>query len=263
MPENTAQCAGDLSINRPVCIHTMQITDCCLDKDCIEYLRVYPTTSSQTALDAAASTKVRSAELLYVDVTVEALAYKPGYYAIDLIYYYRISGESLQGVSRPVSITGLSIFTKRTVLYGGRTKAKIFTSGEAAPTAESLLSRGNPDAVAEALDPMVLSSTVREVVDGGTETEVVTIPEAIAALFDEDLVTSGDGRRLYVSIGQFSTVRLERDTQLSVSAGEYCAPTRECCDDEGCEEDPCELFSRIDFPMRAFFPESDGCGCGR
>ena len=37
----------------PVCIHTAQIIDCCLDKDCIEDLRVYLTESSQSALDTA------------------------------------------------------------------------------------------------------------------------------------------------------------------------------------------------------------------
>ena len=66
--------------------------------------------------------------------------------------------------------------------------------------------------------------------------------------------------RLYVTVGQFSTVRLERGAQLAVQSGGYCMPTRECCDDEGCEEDPCELFSRVDFPVRAFYPEGSDCG---
>ena len=46
-------------------IHTRKITDSCRDKDCIEDLRVYLTTGSQTVLDAAAGAKVRCADLLY------------------------------------------------------------------------------------------------------------------------------------------------------------------------------------------------------
>ena len=260
MPDTT--CSESLQLNHPVCIHTLQITDCCLDKDCIEDLRVYLTAQSQAALEASTCTKVRSAELIHANVCVESLAYKTGYYAIDLTFYYRVIGEALQGALRPVTITGLSVFTKRTVLYGGKVKAKTFRSDDTQPTCEDLLNPELPLAVAEALDPMILSSKVKEVCEcRRCETALPEIPECIASAFGEELVTNGENRRLYISIGQFSTVRLERDTQLSVNAGEYCAPTRECCDEEGCEEDPCELFNRIDFPMQAFFPESE-CNCG-
>ncbi len=249
MSDINTQCAE----HQPVCIHTLQITDCCLDKDCIEDLRVYLTEQSQAAVQAATSTKVRSAELLFVDVCVEALAYKKGYFAVDLTFYYRIVGEAMQGVMRPCAIVGLSVFTKRTVLFGGKAKAKTFSSND---SCENLMELNLPEAIADALDPMVLSSKVLEVCECRCcEAQLPQIPECILHAFDEPIVTSGETRRLYVSIGQFSTVRLERDTQLCVSASEYCAPTRECCDEESCEEDPCELFSRIDFPMQAFFPE--------
>lgn len=239
--------------NQPVCIHTLQITDCCLDKDCIEDLRVYLTEQSQEALQASTSAKVRSAELLFVDVSVESMSYKKGCFTVDLTFYYRIVGEALQGAMRPSAIVGLSVFTKRTVLYGGKNKAKVFRSTD---SCENIADLNVPDAIVEALDPMVLSSKVLEGCECRCcEAQVPQLPECIGSMFGEPLVTYGEGRRLYVSIGQFSTVRLERDTQLCVSASEYCAPTRECCDEESCEEDPCELFSKIDFPMQAFFPE--------
>lgn len=107
---------------------------------------------------------------------------------------------------------------------------------------------------------MVLSSKVKDAAESGTaESVTVQIPEAIRALFDEDLVTSGDHRRLYVTLGQFSIVRLERDVQLVVPMVEYAIPEKECCDSEGCTEDPCEMFSRIPFPARQFTPT----GCDR
>ena len=106
---------------------------------------------------------------------------------------------------------------------------------------------------------MVLSSKVKDAESGTAESVTVQIPEAIRALFDEDLVTSGDHRRLYVTLGQFSIVRLERDAQLIVPVMDYSIPTKECCDSPGCAEDPCEMFSRIPFPAAQFTPR--GCDC--
>ena len=69
-------------------------------------------------------------------------------------------------------------------------------------------------------------------------------------------LTEGESRRLLVTIGQFSIVRLERDTQLLIPSFDYCIPTKSCGDTQGVgsAESPCDIFSRIDFPMDAFFP---------
>ena len=62
----------------------------------------------------------------------------------------------------------------------------------------------------EVLDPMVLSSKVRESDPCGCESPVsVQIPECIRDLFDEPLVIAGGQRQLFVTLGQFSIVRLE------------------------------------------------------
>ena len=104
----------------------------------------------------------------------------------------------------------------------------------------------------EVLDPMVLSSKVKEGSDvAGGETVTMQIPAAIAALFDEELVLGGN-QRLFVTLGQFSIVRLERDSQLLVPVYDYCMPEKECsC---GSTDDPCSLFRNITFPVGEFFP---------
>lgn len=262
MPENTFDSTESIEARSPVCIHTQQVTDACLDKDCVEDLRVYLTAASQAAVNNATTVKVRCAELLYADVDIQALAYKSGWYAVDITFYYRISGDAVTGSLRPTALLGLSVFTKRVILYGGKGKAKIFSSEDRPLSQETLMGCDLPTAVLEALDPMVLSSKLKEVCQcKHRETELAEIPAVIAESFGEELVLTGEMKRLYVTIGQFSTVRLERGTQLSVAVCEYCTPQRTCCDEECCEEDPCELFSRIDFPMQAFFPESRHSGC--
>ncbi len=108
---------------------------------------------------------------------------------------------------------------------------------------------------------MVLSSKVRDICDcGGKESGSVQLPQGILSQFDEELVLSGESRRLYVTLGQFSIIRLERDVQLVVPVVDYSIPTKECCDALGCcAEDPCEMFSRIPFPAGQF--TATGCDC--
>ena len=83
------------------------------------------------------------------------------------------------------------------------------------------------------------------------------IPNAVRCMFDEELVLSGERRRLFVTLGQFSIVRLERDAQLVVPVLDYSLPCKECCENPGSNEDPCEMFSRIPFPAEQFNPR--GC----
>ena len=106
---------------------------------------------------------------------------------------------------------------------------------------------------------MVLSSCVREICDCSCSETAFQIPAAIRGMFDEELVLSGDRRRLFVTLGQFSIVRLERDAQLVVPVLDYSIPQKECCDNPGGTEDPCEMFSRIPFPADEFSPK----GCDR
>ena len=259
MADHTVEGAGNLEVKHPVCIHTRQITDCCLDKDCIEDLRVYLTRCAQNALDTATGVKIRSAEVVFTQVEVEPLAYKAGWYAVDLTFYYKIEGEALQGTGRPAAISGISTFSKRAVLYGGTVRAKTFRSDMVRPEGGELSCLDVPLAVAEVLEPMVLSSRIREAGSGehgGKENREFSIP--VDSFVGEEILTGGESRQLYVTLGQFSTLRLERDTQLSVPVCQYCAPTKECCDGEECEEDPCQVFSQVDFPMDAFFPEAEG-----
>jgi hypothetical protein len=109
---------------------------------------------------------------------------------------------------------------------------------------------------------MVLSSKVRDVCeDRCREDHCIQIPGAIRNQFDEDLVESGDRRRLFVTLGQFSVIRLERDAQLIVPVLDYAVPTKECCDAAVCAEDPCEMFSRIPFPTAQFAPSACDNSC--
>ncbi len=270
--------SGANGVREAVCVHTKKIFSSCKDKDCIEDLRFYPTQSAQTVLASAQGIRGGSATLLYTFVDVEPVNFNRGFYTVDMRFYYKITLQALTGGTRYTEVDGLATFGKRVILCGGESGPKIFSSE---PVADELdvqldLTADLPTAYVEVIDPLLLSASFADnchYVPG-----VLTgVPEGILAAFDEPLVLDeSQSRRVCVSLGQFSIVRLERDTQLLIPVFDYCIPTEECTvAGIGSAEDPCSIFADVDFPVDSFFPTTavcDGegsvsgsvsCGCGR
>jgi hypothetical protein len=162
--QGSTSCFPDNQVDS-ISIHTRKITDSCRDKDCIEDLRVYLTTGSQALLDTATCAKVRCAELIYAQIEVEPVAFDRNHYCIEVNFFYRILADAVVGNARPTTLYGLATFSKRAVLCGEESKAHIFTSDTrlCAQDGVTRYSTNLPTAVVEVLDPMVLSSKVREV----------------------------------------------------------------------------------------------------
>lgn len=250
--ENASAVAPD-AVQEAVCVHTMKIFDSCKDRDCLNDLRVYLTEASQEAVNNAPGIRAKGAELLYVDAHVESVQFNRGFYSVDLSYYYKVTGETT-GSGTTTQVSGLAYFTKRILLYGSGGGAKVFSSDSPISEATGLdtVSLKMPKAVVEALDPLLLELNLVESQDGGAGNAVFAVPEAIAEVFDSPLVLTEQARRIYTTLGQFTLVRLERDTQLLIPAYDYCVPGKDCADSD--PDDPCTLFSRIDFPVDEFFP---------
>ena len=115
-------------LRQAMSIHTRKITDSCRDKDCIEDLPVYLTTSSQALLDSSAGTRVRCAELISTYIDVEPVAFDRNHYCIDVTFYYRVIADTVVGASRPATLCGLAVFSKRAVLCGEDSCAHIYRS---------------------------------------------------------------------------------------------------------------------------------------
>jgi len=243
------------NIREAVCINTRKIFDSCRDKDCVDDLRVYPTIPSQSYIENALSIRPKSAELLYVDVDVAPVSFNRGYYTVDCTYFYRVTCETFPAGQ---TCTGLAVFDKRVMLFGSEGRVKNFSSESILPlvSADDL-----PIAVVNSVDPIALQSKLVEsecLIP--TEAEQRPIPDFISAAFPEGLLLSDTARRWFVTLGQFSIIRLERDTQLLIPAYDYCLPDKEC-PGVACDEDPCSLFSRIRFPVEEFFPPDSICDC--
>lgn len=69
---------GSSCFREAVCIHTNKVYDSCKSKECIRDLRVYLTAESQQFINNnCVSVKPRAAELLFVNIDVEKVPYKP------------------------------------------------------------------------------------------------------------------------------------------------------------------------------------------
>ena len=250
---DTPRCDGS---QQTMSIHTRKITDSCRDKDCVEDLRFYPTAAAQEVLSASQMIKGGTAELLYVYTDVEPVSFNRGFYSVDMRFYYRVTLQVCTGTPRYTEVEGLCVFDKRCILFGSEGNAKIFSSDTALDELDipGRMRTNLPTAVVEAVDPIVLDTRV----DDGCkprccECGLTEIPAFIARSFGEELVfDDSSGRRLYVTLGQFTLVRLERDTQLLVPVYDYCVPQCQC--ECGSQEDPCGLFRSVAFPMNEFFP---------
>ena len=132
------------------------------------------------------------------------------------------------------------------------------------------ISSSSLGAAVEVVDPIALSCRLVEVDECcscGCENETIEntpIPETICQIFGDNFVIRGEQKKVYVSLGVFSIVKLERKVQLLIPTYDFLIPDKECI--AATEENPCDLFSKIQFPMNQFFPPArsrdNNCGCG-
>ncbi len=231
-------------ITEAVCVHTRKIYDSCRDQDCAEDLRVYPTESTQPYINGAFSVRPGTATLISADVQVDEIGFNRGHYTVDVTYFYDVSGVTFPGEN---TVRGLCVFNKRVMLFGSEGSAKVFAS-------DGSVSGGaaQPIAVAECVDPILLGMKLVDAATPALQADLRAIPQNILDHFGEPLVLTDEGRFVTATLGQFSILRLERDSQLVLPVYDYCLPEKECS--PGTSDDPCTLFSRISFPVDEFFP---------
>jgi len=164
-----------------------------------------------------------------------------------MVNYSALSDEQLVTLSQNNDTEAISELSLR---YGkvSFAIASTFTSD----SEEAIVSLDDqPKAVVNAVDPIALHASLADPAETPGSDNII-IPAFILDAMGEDLITVDNVRRWFVTIGQFSMVRLERETQLLIPAYDYFLPDKECPGTS--EDDPCALFGRIDFPVDEFFP---------
>ncbi|MFI3114516.1 MAG: hypothetical protein R3Y12_00070 [Clostridia bacterium] len=241
----------------PICIDTNKIYDSCREKECLTDIRVYLTRGSQEIIDRAISVKPDTAELLYAFIDVEEIQFNRGFYTVDIQYFYRVTVDAFCGVGRPQKVSGLAFFQKRTILFGSEGYARIFSSRmvENDFDVQAVEKSNMPKAVVEVVDPIALNARIAERCDECFNCG--EIPRCVAGCFDDEVDLYTDhGKKLIVTLGQFSIIRLERPIQIVIPQCDICMPEKECLGGSGTTNDPCDLFQSFAFPVEQFFPKS-------
>ncbi len=243
-----------------VCIDTGRVYDSCMDRDCIENVRVYFSETGQEAIQNAISVKVKCCEVADVKIDVEPVAFKRGYYSCDLTFYFTLTAEVTTSTTLPaVDYSGVAITNKKVILCGSEGNVKTFTSTMQV-CADDIVSSGSnlPKCTVQVVDPVVLDAKVCTACCA--KEYLSEIPNSVLQTVDGTLVTNAT-RGLFITLGLFSIVQLVRNVQLLVPSYSFCIPQKECNDSNN--ETPCEMFQKIKFPVEEFFPKSCDAHCNK
>ncbi len=249
-------------VNEAICIDTARVYDSCADKDCLADLRVYFTDAAESIIESAVSIRCRGCEVINVITEVDSVPFNRGYYSVDITFFFAVTLEAIvSSQQQPVTVTGLSVFSKKCILYGAEGNVKVFTSEYSCENDFNLpITSVNPRAKIQVATPLCLDARFcrpceccNNIQDAGA-----AIPRCVARFFPGNFGPQSSQRAVRITIGLFSIVQLERDVQMLIPAYDFCMPTKECsCD----TEDPCDSFRKIRFPVSEFFPsEAPDCG---
>ncbi|NJD02879.1 MAG: hypothetical protein FIA99_09885 [Ruminiclostridium sp.] len=271
-------CEKDLcKIKEAVCIQVEKIYDSCKEKDCIEDARVLFKCPEKVhwIVKHAMNVKVRKAEVVKVFSDVEAVPFKRGFYTVDVKFFIKVTLDFF--VTKPgggvkvITIPGLVTFDKKVILFGSEGNVKIFKShyvedGIDQPIHNSLQQDNLPISKVEVAEPIALNARILDILDKILDEGCdKRIPRSISDVLEDVDIDENDlfeeanderhilDRRVVVAtIGLFSIIKLARFVQLLIPAFDFCVPNKRCI--ASTDEDPCELFETIEFPIDEFFP---------
>lgn len=252
---NTSSANNESACSQTVCIDALRVYDSCSDKDCLNDLRVYFTDRAQCIIDSAVSVRIREADVISVLTDLEPVPFHKGFYSVDMTFFFDICLDvfTSPGASS-VQTNGLSIFNKKVILYGSEGSVKIFSSEYCLDNIDiqNCPDRNLPKASVQVARPIALSAKLCDSVHHINPP--CRIPDRICECFGGEFITSAS-RNVFVTLGMFSIVQIERNVQLMIPSYDFCIPEKECTNSN---DNPCEVFSRLDFPTSEFFPPNVG-----
>lgn len=270
MPDNKFM--HDNGCKEAVCIDAGRVYDSCSDKDCLEDLRVFFTEREQMVVDRAVSVRARKACVHTVFIDVEPLQFNRGYYSCDLTFFFEVEVEAYTNRNvPPANLCGICVFRKRVILFGSEGNVKVFSSEfrEDANDTQDPPSQNLPRCNVQVAEPIILSACV---VESGERRKCKcdcdcgcgSIPEKICNTFGGAFVDPDNSKAVYVTLGVFTIVQLIRNVQMLVPVYDFCLPVKDCT--SSANEDPCDMFHKMCFPVDEFFPpyvphDKDNCGC--
>ena len=264
MADNKSSCLNSFGNKENVCIDTNRILDSCRDKDCFEDVKVFLNAYGREIIENATSVRAKCTKILAANINVEPVQFNRGFYQIYIKYFVKVVCEACIGMGRSREFEGLAVCEKNVILYGSEGNVSIFKSEMGLANTISCgcnttMSTNLPTVAVEVIDPVVLNAKIAEPNQCCcccccTPDEV---PEPLTELFGGSFDDTDGNKNLYVSLGFFSVIRIERPGQYIVSATEFSVPDKECVMTQ--PDDPCQAFAKMAFPINEFSPPSLSC----
>ncbi len=256
------------------CISVNKIFDSARDKDCLEDIRVQFCDCWQDTIDHANAVRCKNVEVIDTNISLEAVPFNRGFYQVIIRFYFCVTLECCLCNGKSQEITGLAAYDKKIILYGSEKNVTVFTSdprhNSFCPTPKDLECSTEPTlptVSVEVAQPVALDV---KTVDrcrpfGNCCLTADSIPESVCCRFEGNFTDGIGAKRVYVTIGMFSVIRMERPVQLMLPACNFCLPEKESTP-QG-DTDPCSVFGKMGFPYGEFYPYAepprDDRGCGR
>ncbi len=247
-------------LREAVCVHVEKVYDNCREKDCVEDAVVEFTENVQDLINNAVKVKTKDAEVVAVLADLEDVPFKRGFYTVNVRYKIKVAVEFCYrdvtgNIVNSCPKIGYVWFGKTVILFGSEGKIKIFKSvdpiqplaycgSDCNDGCGALIEQDNlPNIKVEVADPLVLNTRIKRV----HEKHHIGDEERYGG---ENC--GSPARRVVVTLGIFSIIKLVRLVQLLIPAFNFCYPNKECI--ASTDENPCEIFDTIEFPLDQFFP---------
>ena len=113
-----------------VCIDTNRVYDSVSDKNCLEDLQVTFPDDVQSIVNNCCSLKLKEVEVENVYMDVEPIPFNKGFYTVDITFFFQATFEAQMPGMSCVTITGVTTFTRKMILYGSEGNVKVFCSDQ-------------------------------------------------------------------------------------------------------------------------------------
>ncbi len=248
--------------DKSTCINVDKIYDSARDKDCIEDLRVFVDQNGQSAIDHATNLRCKCADVIWANISVSDVAFNRGYYAVDIRFYFRICFEATIPYAPAQDFCGIAVYDKQVIMFGSEGNVGIFTSdfcNNNMPGVPPVAYSTNlPKVVLEVATPICLAV---KLVDRTCRCGVCCcspnqVPESVCNACGVVPCEETGMKCLYVTLGLFSMIRMQRPVSLVINAADFCIPDKNS--NVLSETDPCSVFNNMSFPTCEFYPPTLG-----
>jgi len=253
-----------------VCIDANRIMDSCRDKDCFEDVQLLLSETGQEIVETASSVRVKETKIVGCNIIADPIQFNRGFYQITVRMFTLVKCEACVVIGQPEEFCGIAVTEKKVVLFGSEGGVRVFKNnarnGFCGLPGRAEEGWNSPTVVVEAVDPIALTAKIKEKCHCHGHCHcacspccgIDELPESVSNLFGGSLRAQGENTQkgLYVTLGFFSVIRVERSGQFIIQATDYSIPEKQCVITG--DEEPCKVFEKMAFPVSEFSPPALG-----